>query len=241
MELPPVILIEIFRQMFRSRGCPLSGSVKKGRRYEETGFTEGQHEPGSRRRVLRNLLGIKKKREIERVELGEQVRAIEELIDTYSPDHLFTSDDIRRIHRIWLAPVYAWAGEYRKVNMTKGGFTFAAAGQIPRLMASFEKEVLRTYTPCRGKNTEEIIHALAVVHAELILIHPFREGNGRVARMLATLMGLQAGLPALDFSGIRGRTRKDYFAAVQAGVARDYRPMEKIFTSVIRRTSRKRA
>ncbi len=241
MELPPVILIEIFRQMFRSRGCPLSGSVKKGRRYEETGFTEGQHEPGSRRRVLRNLLGIKKKREIERVELGEQVRATEELIDTYSPDHLFTSDDIRRIHRIWLAPVYAWAGEYRKVNMTKGGFTFAAAGQIPRLMASFEKEALRTYTPCRGKNTEEIIHALAVVHAELVLIHPFREGNGRVARMLATLMGLQAGFPALDFSGIRGRTRKDYFAAVQAGVARDYRPMEKIFTSVIRRTSRKRA
>ncbi|MBM2827582.1 MAG: cell filamentation protein fic [Actinobacteria bacterium] len=108
--------------------------MKKGRRYEETGFIEGQHEPGSRRRVLRNLLGIKKKREIERVELREQVRATEELIDTYSPDHRFTSDDIRRIHRIWFAPVYAWAGEYRKVNMTKGGFTFAAAGQIPRLM-----------------------------------------------------------------------------------------------------------
>jgi len=215
--------------------------LKKGRRYEETGFIEGQHEPGSRRRVLRNLLGIKKKREVERVELREQVRATEELIDTYSPDHRFTSDDIRRIHRIWFAPVYAWAGEYRKVNMTKGGFTFAAAGQIPRLMASFEKDLLRKYTPCRGKSTEEIVHALAVVHTELVLIHPFREGNGRVARMLATLMGLQAGLPALDFSEIRGRRRKDFFAAVQAGVARDYHPMEKIFTAVIRRTSRKRA
>ena len=71
--------------------------------------------------------------------------------------------------------------------------------------------------------------------------HPFREGNGRIARMLAALMGLQAGLPALDFSGIRGRRRKEYFAAVHAGVARDYRPMEKIFTAVIRRTFRKRA
>ncbi|MFA5807732.1 MAG: Fic family protein [bacterium] len=219
----------------------MSGSIKKGRRYEETGFVEGQHEPGSRRRVLRNLLGIKKKREIERVELREQLRATEELIDTYSPDHRFTADDIRRIHRIWFHPIYAWAGEYRKVNMTKGGFTFAVAAQIPRLMASFEKDLLRKYTPCRGKNTEEIVHALAVVHTEFVLIHPFREGNGRVARMLATLMGLQAGLPALDFSGIRGRRRKEYFAAVQAGVARDYRPMEKIFTAVIRRTFRKRA
>lgn len=79
------------------------------------------------------------------------------------------------------------------------------------------------------------------MHTELVLIHPFREGNGRVARILATLMGLQAGLPALDFSGIRGRRRKEYFAAVQAGVARDYRPMEEFFTFVIRKTLRKRA
>lgn len=215
--------------------------MRKGQRYEEAGFIEGQHEPGSRRRVLRNLLGIKRKREIEHVELREQLRATEELIDTYGLDHRFTSDDIRRIHRIWLAPVYAWAGEYRKVNMTKSGFTFAAAAQIPRLMGSFEKEILRKYTPCRGMSTDEIIHALAVVHAELVLIHPFREGNGRVARILATLMGLQAGLPALDFSGIRGRRRKEYFTAVQAGVAREYRPMEGFFTFVTRKTLRKRA
>jgi cell filamentation protein len=214
--------------------------MEKGRRYESTGFVEGQHEPGSRRRVIRNLLGIKTKREMERVESLEQVRATEELIDTYGRDHRFTANDIRRIHRIWLHPIYPWAGEYRKVNLTKGGFTFAAAAQISRLMSSFEKEILRKYTPCRGMSTEEIVRALAVVHAELVLIHPFREGNGRVARMLAMLMGLQAGLPALDFSGIKGRSRKEYFAAVQAGVARDYDPMMKIFTAVIRRTSRKR-
>jgi cell filamentation protein len=74
----------------------------------------------------------------------------------------------------------------------------------------------------------------------LVLIHPFREGNGRVARMLATLMSLQAGLPALDFGGVRGWKRRGYFAAVQAGMKDDYRPMERIFISVIRRTSRKR-
>ncbi len=33
------------------------------------------------------------------------------------------------------------------------------------------------------------------VHEELVLIHPFREGNGRVARLLSTLMAFQAGLP----------------------------------------------
>ena len=90
----------------------------------------------------------------------------------------------------------------------------------------------------RRYETSGFIHALSVVHTELVLIHPFREGNGRVARMIATLMGLQSDLPPLGFGKMGGRTRKEYFAAVQAGMGGDYRPMEKIFTAVIRRTLR---
>ena len=76
---------------------------------------------------------------------------------------------------------------------------------------------------------------------ELVLIHPFREGNGRVGRVLAILMALQAGLPPLDFGSITGRKRQEYFAAVRAGMDRDYEPMEKIFSGVIRRTLRARS
>ncbi len=214
--------------------------VKTGRRYDTTGLVEGQYQPRSRGRVLRNLLGITRKREMDRTELAEQLRAMTELVDRYDRDHRFTADDICEIHRIWLGPVYAWAGKYRQVNLVKGDFPFAAAGHIPRLMAQLEKTTLANYTPCRSESIEAIIRALAVVHTELVIIHPFREGNGRVARMLASLMSLQAELPALDFGGIRAWKRQEYFAAVQAGVGRDYRPMERIFTSVIRRTSRKR-
>lgn len=107
-------------------------------------------------------------------------------------------------------------------------------------MGSFEKEHLAKYTPCRFEDLDAIAKAIAVVHAELLPIHPFREGNGRVARILATLMALQAGLPPLDFTAVRGRQRQEYFAAVRAGLDHDYRPMEKILTGVIRRTLRKR-
>jgi len=75
-----------------------------------------------------------------------------------------------------------------------------------------------------------------VVHVELVLIHPFREGNGRTARLLAVLMGLQAGLPALLFENLSGRKRKQYFAAVQAGLDRNYEPMAEMFNGVIWRT-----
>jgi len=43
--------------------------------------------------------------------------------------------------------IYPWAGEYRRVNISKGGFTFAMAAQVPRLMAELEESVLAAYTP----------------------------------------------------------------------------------------------
>ena len=69
-----------------------------------------------------------------------------------------------------------------------------------------------------------------------MLIHPFREGNGRIARVLATLMALQAQLPPLDFSDITGRRRAGYFAAVQAGMDRNYLPMQGLFVRIIDRS-----
>ena len=74
------------------------------------------------------------------------------------------------------------------------------------------------------------------MHVELLLIHPFREGNGRIARALATLMAAQAGLPQLDFSLLAGRRRNEYFAAVQAGMDRNYRPMAAIFAQLIEKS-----
>jgi len=45
-----------------------------------------------------------------------------------------------------------------------------------------------------------------------------------------------AGLPPLNFGTIRGKERREYFAAVRAGFDRNYEPMERIFSGVIRRT-----
>ena len=53
----------------------MSGSIKKGRRYETSALIEDQYEPGFRGLVLRNLIGITKKREMDRAEMREQLRA----------------------------------------------------------------------------------------------------------------------------------------------------------------------
>lgn len=209
-------------------------------RYNAEG-PEAEFEPGSRGRVLRNRLGIKSVREIERKESEALLSATERMIDETRIDQCFTPDYLRRMHRVWLRDIYVWAGEYRQVNMAKGSFMFAAANQVPKLMHEFGRGALRDYTPCRFEDEDELATSLAVVHAEFILIHPFREGNGRCGRLLAILMGLQAGLPALDFGGIRGAKKTEYIAAVHSALDRDYAPMTKVFRSVIARTRRSAA
>lgn len=205
---------------------------KKGR-YSTSGLVEDQYMPGSDCKVLKNLLNITTRQEIERVETELLFEVTDQLLDEFDKDRCFSADDISQIHRRWLGSVYGWAGKYRHVVMSKGNFTFAAPAHIPRLMADFEKEILGKFTPCTYKARQKIITALAIVHTELILIHPFREGNGRVSRLLAILMALQAGLPFLDFSGFEKERREEYFAAVRYGLDRNYEPMEKVFTDVI--------
>jgi len=215
--------------------------MKRSDRDYTSELTEGQFEPGSQGRVLRNLLGNKRKKEMGAVESTELLRTTEKLIRLYDGNHRFNAEDLCSMHKEWLGRIYEWAGNYRKVNLSKGGFPFAAAHLIPKLMEQFEKEYLVVYTPCRMTGRNEMIHAIAVVHVELLLIHPFREGNGRLARLFASLMALQAGSPLLDFRMLRGKRRQEYFMAIRCGLDRNYGPMEKIFGEVIERTLRLRS
>ena len=163
-------------------------------------------------------------------------QALLELVGHYDDAHRFIAADICKLHKNWLGEIYEWAGAYRQVNISKGGFPFAAAARVPVLMAEFEKAVLTRYTPCIFKDRAEVVGALAETHAELVLIHPFREGNGRTARIVSILMALQAGLPLLDFSVIAEEQKPAYFAAVQSGLDRDYQPMERLFAEIIERS-----
>ncbi len=99
-------------------------------------------------------------------------------------------------------------------------------------MQSYERECLERYTPCEGMQTDELAEALAVCHVEFILIHPFREGNGRLARTLATVMALQADGPLLNFSKME-RQKGQYVLAIHQGHDRHYDPMKLIFAEIL--------
>ncbi len=218
----------------------MTSELGESRKYQAAG-PQAEFEPGSHGRIARNLLGITRVADMKLAESQALLLAQQHAVESYSEDHRFAAADICNLHRDWLGPIYVWAGNYRDVNLGKGGFQFAHAPLVPGLMADLTRGPLARHTPCRPAPDAQLANALAIVHAELILIHPFREGNGRIARLLSVLMGLQAGLPPLDFSALEGRGKARYIAGIHAAVDHDYTPLAEMFLRVIARTWKRAA
>lgn len=109
---------------------------------------------------------------------------------------------------------------------------FAAAPQIPRLLADFERSCLVRWTPCHGMDTDPLAEAMAITHVEFILIHPFREGNGRLSRLLADVMAVQSGRGPLDYSAWNAH-KAAYIQAIHQGVEMNYAPMKQLFVQAL--------
>jgi cell filamentation protein len=201
-------------------------------RYRVEG-AQGAFQSGSNDQVLANRLGITNPAEMAEAELVLLEKLYEAVLLEDLPDRKVTVADIKTWHRRWLGNVYDWAGAERSVNLSKGDFSFAVAAQIPRLLAAFERDCLAQYTPCRDPDPA-LAEAIAITHVEFILIHPFREGNGRISRLLADVMAVQAGREPLDYSAWDA-DKAAYFGAIQTGLANDYAPMTQLVKTALGR------
>lgn len=88
---------------------------------------------------------------------------------------------LKEIHSFLFSEIYDFAGEYREENLAKDDFRFASCEFI-------EDELDRILNPIydledlKGLDKKELSDRLADIMAELNVVHPFREGNGRTTR-----------------------------------------------------------
>jgi len=193
---------------------------------------EQRYQPGSGDSVLANKLGIIDVDEMEALESGLLLMLYEELFIEDQPLSGLAFEHIRVWHRKWLGNVYDWAGKLRNANLTKDGFQFAAANRIPLLIAGFEKQYLSRSGELKNLTRPELVSYLAECHVEFILIHPFREGNGRLSRLLFDMLSVLAGKGVLDYS-LWDEHKLFYFKAIQAGVSGNYRPMMQLISDIL--------
>ncbi len=144
-------------------------------------------------------------------------------------DAVITVELVRGLHRSWLERLYDFAGEIRTIDLIKDTVRFAPITYMERSLSELDK-VLADQTPCEGMDIDQLAGAIARVHAELVLVHPFREGNGRLSRWVADIMALQAGFPPLEwgFDWDPEERRGRYFAALRRGFAMDFSSLENL-------------
>ena len=192
--------------------------------------------PYDQNEYLPNRLGLHSPEAIALAEFDGFLKAEVMLTEELTNRTKFTISFIQKAHKLALGDLYSFAGKWRDVNLSKGGFVFPMAQFLPTIMNSFETAILAKL-PNRYTNMDKLIHDLAIVHAELLFIHPFREGNGRTARLLANLMCRKQGLSAPNWEKIEpneeGSIRfTDYVVAVQRAADQDYKPMKHIIEAI---------
>ncbi len=141
--------------------------------------------------ILRNRLGITNAKELERLEADFAALASYKL-DREPPSGKFDLPHLQLIHQRLFGDVYAWAGELRQVDITKGSTRFAYAEKIEYAGNKlFEQLADEKYLV--GLNAEAFSDRAGFYLGEINVLHPFREGNGRAQREFIGQLAHEAG------------------------------------------------
>ncbi|OOE43741.1 cell filamentation protein Fic [Salinivibrio kushneri] len=200
----------------------------------QTQSSEAQYQPDSGEQVLKNHIGVKEPTEMDDIEANLLSKLYERVFTGGHFPRQLRFGTLASWHRQWLGNVYPWAGQVRNVELSKGGFRFTSPKQIGPCLRQFESAFLNQYPEVSVMPRATLIHYLAQSHVELILIHPFREGNGRISRLLIDVLCQQAGLGLLDYR-LWEENKDFYVAAIQAGVGHDYQHMERLIDDILPR------
>ena len=95
--------------------------------------------------------------------------------------HKFDKSHFLYIHKFLFEDLYPFAGKFRTENISKGEFTFASWQYIEPELTKLLDE-LKSENYLRNINKETLAKRLSYYWTELNVLHPFREGNGRVIR-----------------------------------------------------------
>lgn len=158
--------------------------------------------------MLENKLGLTSSAELARMEeqLSKKKAVLlfeKGILDSLSSGKFFT---LQAIHRYLFEDIYDFAGEIRKVNMAKGNFRFAPLMYLDAALENIDKMPQSDF--------DEIIEK----YVEMNIAHPFREGNGRSARIWLDHMLKQKIGKVIDWSKV---DKEDYLLAMERSPVKD--------------------
>ncbi len=164
-------------------------------------------------------------------------KAYETLLHEVRIDTPMTCDLLLHIHGRIFSDLYAWAGRWRTVTISKPGITWPPPMFVPRAMDDFERSFLQRHPAKSLTDDEQFCEAVAEIQGEFLVVHPFREGNARTIKLLSDLLAAQTGRPLLVYDQSDAGQAKYIIAASQA-FNRNYRPMLDVIRSALAKGQR---
>lgn len=172
--------------------------------------------------VLRYGLTISGKPLAHHNEVLGHSRALDLVFKLLAKDIALTEADLHALHTAvqtsievdYLKPVGAWKREPNSTLAKQGGRTvvndtYAAPEDVPHLMVRW----LEGFEKRRRDPSVSALESYIWSHATFVRIHPYADGNGRMARLIANVPVIEKGhLPVL----ISGEQRLDYIEALAA-------------------------
>lgn len=141
--------------------------------------------------VLINKLNIKDQDLLDRAERKLTGIALAELRDKPITGK-FDLKHLQAIHRYIFQDIYDFAGKLRDEQIAKGYFQFASPLYLKDMFKELHTQ-LKNEKYLKGMDKNKIAERLAYYMAEINVIHPFREGNGRSTREYIRCLAMSNG------------------------------------------------
>lgn len=178
--------------------------------------------------VLRNKFGLSDPAELD---LAEKIITTEKSIQLQRQKiDKFDTRKYLNLHRSLFGDIYTWAGEFRKVELSKGGTRFFPATYLEQGCDMIFTN-LGLDNNYKKLSKEAFCKKAAHLFSNLNDLHAFREGNGRTNRLVLFHVAKNAGW-YLDLSKC---DRKKYLEASIAGCNGNDKLMEDLMLDVIQK------
>lgn len=141
--------------------------------------------------ILKNNLNIRDNTILKKAE--EEITFIKQMELLKNPiNGYFTKSHLFNIHKFIFGDIYPFAGKIRKEQISKSDTLFYPPDLINEYLSNLFYKI-KNKGMIKENNIDKVLDNLAYVMAELNIIHPFREGNGRTIREFIRLMARRCG------------------------------------------------
>lgn len=184
--------------------------------------------------------GILPRSEIVKLEAEGIKKAQQYIIKLSNLKTKITPRVILDIHKIGFGFIFPdWAGKFRTIEVTVGDYEPPHYSKISELVKNLCDDLAERLKHLPSPQNEEIflselITLLAWFQHRFVWIHPFRDYNGRVARLLTNLILLNLEFPILTIKAETGKDRDKYINAMKAADNYDLSKLESLLAQALK-------